>query len=293
MERAVKVSISDPHGHEGKILSQSLREKGYELIDGFDIESNIVIHNLTKNQFNLSFNENDDVFEKVNYQGTKSLCEAIDKWAVKPTAFIYFSCVSVYGCDEGELITENYHLNGTTPYATSKIRAEDFLIEWAYKNKVCLCILRLPEILAGSDSPGYLKEMIKTIQSGRYIRIGNGNFKKSALWIEDIASLIPKVPAIEGIYNLTDDYHPLLKELEFVIVSSLQKKPSFRIPLLIAKSMAFFRDVSGNSIPFNSRKLKEITASLTFDNRKARETFDWKPSNVLEKLESSLRDKRS
>ena len=293
MERAVKVSMSDPDGHAGKILSESLREKGYELIDGFDIESNIVINNLVKNEFNLSTHENSDVFDEVNYQGTKSLCEAIDKWTVKPTAFIYLSCVSVYGCDEGELINENYHLNGTTPYAISKIRAEDFLIEWAYENKVCLCILRLPEILAGSDSPGYLGEIIKTIQSGRYIRIGNGNFKKSALWIEDIATLIPKVPAIEGIYNLTDSYHPLLKELELVIASSLQKKPSFRIPLLIAKSMAFFRDVSGNPVPFNSKKLKEITASLTFDSRKARETFDWNPSNVLENLAGSLSDRRS
>jgi nucleoside-diphosphate-sugar epimerase len=281
---ALKISISDSDSRVGKILSHSLSEKGHVVIEKLDNESDIVIHNLERNEFNLRGNESIDAFDEVNHEGTKALCEAIDKWMVKPKALIYFSSVSVYGCNEGELINENYHLNGTTPYAISKILAEDFLIEWAYKNKVCLCILRLPEILAGNDSPGYLGEMIRTIRSGKYIRIGNSNFKKSALWIEDIVTLIPKIPAIEGIYNLTDGYHPSLRELEAVIASSLHKKLPFRIPYLIAKSLALIGDISGNLVPLNSKKLKEITSSLTFDDQKARKAFDWKSSNVLEKL---------
>ena len=32
----------------------------------------------------------------------------------------FISTVAVYGCDSGENITEEYPLNGTTPYALSK-----------------------------------------------------------------------------------------------------------------------------------------------------------------------------
>lgn len=285
---AIKILISDPRGHAGKILAHCLRRKGYEPIEDSTVESAIVIHNLEKNKFNLKNDEHNEVFEKVNFEGTKTLCGKIDKWSVKPKAFIYFSSVSVYGCKEGELINENYHLNGTTPYAVSKILAEDFLIEWAYKNKVCLCILRLPELLAGNHSLDYLGEMIRAIRSGKYISIGNGTFEKSALWVEDIVSLIPKIPEIEGIYNLTDGYNPSLKELELVISSSLQKKPPFSIPYLIAKPLALIGDLLGNIIPLNSEKLKERTSSLTFDDQKARRTFDWKPSNVLDNLTDKL-----
>ena len=285
---AIKTLMSEPNGPLGKMLNHVLRREGYEPIDDCTVESEIVLHNLEKNDFNLRNHESSEHFEKVNFEGTKALCDEIDKWSVKPKALIYFSTVSVYGCKEGELINENYHLNGTTPYALSKIRAEDYLIEWAYRSKVCLCILRLPEILAGNHSSDYLGEMIEEIRSGKYISIGNGTFKKSALWVEDIVSLIPKIPAIEGIYNLTDGYNPSLKELALVIASSLQQNLPIKIPYLIAKPLALFGDLFGDIIPLNSKKLEERTSSLTFDDQKARRMFDWKPSNVLDKLNEKI-----
>lgn len=285
---AIKIFVSDPRDHVGKILNHGLRKKGYELIEHIGVEPSVVIHNHEKNEFNLGDDEDNNAFYKVNVEGTKALCEQIDQWEVKPKAFIYFSSVAVYGYHEGELINENYQLSGTSPYAQSKILAEDFLIEWAYKSKVCLCILRLPELLAGIYSPGYLGEMLQMIRSGKYIGIGKGNVKKSVLWVEDIVDLIPKIPEIEGIYNLTDGYHPSVRELEQAISASLHKSPPFRIPYLLAKPLALIGDSLKNMFPLNSKKLDKLNTTLTFDDRKARQTFGWKSSRVLERLSNKI-----
>lgn len=47
-----------------------------------------------------------------------------------PKALIFISTVAVYGCEFGEQITEEHTLNGTTPYAKSKIMAEEYLTNW-------------------------------------------------------------------------------------------------------------------------------------------------------------------
>ena len=44
-----------------------------------------------------------------------------------PKALVFISTVAVYGCESGELITEEHPLEGETPYAKSKILAEEYL----------------------------------------------------------------------------------------------------------------------------------------------------------------------
>ena len=65
-------------------------------------------------------------FYDVNYQGTVNLCSALEK-AGMPRAIIFISTVAVYGCEYGNLITEEHPLEGTSPYAESKIMAEKYL----------------------------------------------------------------------------------------------------------------------------------------------------------------------
>ena len=54
------------------------------------------------------------------------------------------------------------------------------------------------------------------------------------------------------------------------------------MPLFVANLLAKFGDLLGNSFPINSNKLSKITSALTFDDSKARNTFGWKPTPVLE-----------
>ena len=129
------------------------------------------------------------VFFDVNYQGTVNLCKALEK-AGAPKALIFISTVAVYGCECGDLITEEHPLNGDTPYAKSKIMAEVYLTEWCSKNGIVLSILR-PSLLAGKNAPGNLGAMVKGIKKGYYMNISDGKVIKSILMAEDIARLVP------------------------------------------------------------------------------------------------------
>ncbi len=221
------------------------------------------------------------VFFAINYQGTVNLCQALEKCGI-PKAFVFISTVAVYGCESGELINEDHPLNGNTPYALSKIQAENYLIDWCKKYGVVLGILR-PSLLAGPNPPGNLGDMIRGIRSGKYLRIAGGKARKSILMAEDIGKLVPRVASQGGIYNVCDNGHPSFRELDELISVQLTKK-SFphNIPYWVAKSIALAGDCLGKRAPINSLKLSKITKTLTFDNTRARQELDWNPLNVLE-----------
>ena len=219
------------------------------------------------------------LFFDVNLQGTKNLCTALERSGI-PKAFIFISTVAVYGCDSGENITEEHPLNGTTPYALSKIKAEKYLEGWCAMHNVKLSILR-PSLIAGPNPPGNLGAMIRGIRNGKYLSIAGGKARKSVLMVQDIANLLPMLIEKGGIYNVCDSYQPSFRELEMVICKQLNKKLPLSIPYWFAKSMAVFGDCFGEKAPINSLKLRKITHSLTFSNEKAMRELGWKPMNVL------------
>ena len=220
------------------------------------------------------------LFFDVNLQGTKNLCTALERSGI-PKAFIFISTVAVYGCDSGENITEEHPLNGTTPYALSKIKAEKYLQGWCAMHNVKLSILR-PSLIAGPNPPGNLGAMIRGIRNGKYLSIAGGKARKSVLMVQDIANLLPMLIEKGGIYNVCDSYQPSFRELEMVICKQLNKKRPISIPYWLAKSMAVIGDCLGEKAPINSLKLRKITSSLTFSNEKAVRELKWKPMNVLE-----------
>ena len=219
------------------------------------------------------------LFFDVNLQGTKNLCTALERSGI-PKAFIFISTVAVYGCDSGENITEEHSLNGTTPYALSKIKAEKYLEGWCAMHNVKLSILR-PSLIAGPNPPGNLGAMIRGIRNGKYLSIAGGKARKSVLMVQDIANLLPMLIEKGGIYNVCDSYQPSFRELEMVICKQLNKKLPLSIPYWFAKSMAVLGDCFGENTPINSLKLRKITNSLTFSNEKAVRELGWKPMNVL------------
>ena len=223
--------------------------------------------------------EEKQLFFDVNLQGTKNLCTALENSGI-PKAFIFISTVAVYGCDSGENITEEHPLNGTTPYALSKIKAEKYLQGWCAMHNVKLSILR-PSLIAGPNPPGNLGAMIRGIRNGKYLSIAGGKARKSVLMVQDIANLLPMLIEKGGIYNVCDSYQPSFRELEMVIYKQLNKKLPLSIPYWFAKSMAVLGDCFGENTPINSLKLRKITHSLTFSNEKAMRELGWKPMNVL------------
>ena len=244
-------------------------------IDAFDV----VFHAAGKAHSVPKTEAEKRLFFDVNLQGTKNLCTALERSGI-PKAFIFISTVAVYGCDSGENITEEHPLNGTTPYALSKIKAEKYLEGWCAMHNVKLSILR-PSLIAGPNPPGNLGAMIRGIRNGKYLSIAGGKARKSVLMVQDIANFLPMLIEKGGIYNVCDSYQPSFRELEMVICKQLSRKGPISIPYWLAKSMAVVGDCLGEKAPINSLKLRKITSSLTFSNEKAMRELGWKPMNVL------------
>ena len=220
------------------------------------------------------------VFFDVNYQGTVNLCKALDKAGV-PKAMIFISTVAVYGCEYGNLITEAHPLNGETPYAKSKIMAEEYLTKWCKDHNVILGILR-PSLLAGKNAPGNLGAMVNGIKKGFYMNIADGKVVKSVLMAEDIAHLLPLLEKKGGVYNVCDTRQPSFGEISMSVAKQLGKGKPLSIPYWMAWCIAKVGDVLGNKAPINSCKLEKMTKSLTFSNEKARRELNWEPLDVLD-----------
>lgn len=219
-------------------------------------------------------------FYDVNYQGTINLCKALEK-AGTPEALVFISTVAVYGCEYGDLVTEEHPLEGDTPYADSKKKAEAYLTEWCSKNNVILGILR-PSLLAGKNAPGNLGDMVNGIKKKYYMNIAGGKVVKSILMADDIARILPYIVEKGGVYNVCDTRQPSFGEISMSVARQLGKGKPLNIPYWMAWCMAKVGDLFGSKAPINSYKLEKMTKSLTFSNEKARTELGWEPLDVLE-----------
>lgn len=220
-------------------------------------------------------------FYKVNVEGTKNLLLGLENTGYLPKILIFISTVAVYGKEAGWLIDEDHPKAGITPYAKSKIVAETLLVDWGARNGVETIIFRLP-LLVGQSPPGNLGLMIKAIRKGYYFRIGDGSARRSMVLAEDVANFIASTAIKPGIYNLTDGYHPSIRDLEDYIALQVGKKIK-TIPDWFTKFAARIGDLA-NFLPVNTIRLEKLTSTLTFSDKKARKEINWDPKPVIDSL---------
>ncbi len=292
----MKVLITGSNGFFGKCILRklsmlssvkTLSRNNSDLL--FDLAKNIpnlsnfdiVIHAAGKAHSVPKNDLEDDAFFDVNVKGTQNLLHGIEASGKLPKSFIFISTVAVYGLNQGNNINEKAPLLAKDPYGLSKIQAEHLVLDWCQNNNIICTILRLP-LLVGENPPGNLGAMVNSIKKGYYFNIAGGTARKSMVLTEDVANILLKVTEIGGVYNLTDGYHPNFYELSTAIAMKNRKSKPFNMPYVIAKCISFIGDVVGSKFPLNSNKLKKITSDLTFDDSRAREVLDWKPSKVID-----------
>lgn len=217
----------------------------------------------------------------VNERGTRNLLKGLE--AHPPKQFIFISTVAVYGLDAGQNIFESAHLLGKTPYAKSKIKAENAVREWCTERGIPALILRLP-LVYGPNPPGNLGDISRMIQRGQYVRISGNTARKSIVLAEDVACLVARINGQSGTYNLTDGVHPQFNELELAIAQVHQQTLRWALPLPLLRLAAYGGDALrsiGFPFPLYTERLSKMTATLTFDDSLARQELQWSPRPVL------------
>ena len=227
-------------------------------------------------------------FFDVNVEGTRHLLHALSGQSVK--AFIFISSVSVYGMEQGDGISETTPLNGKSPYALSKIQAEDLVTTWCTAHGVDYLVLRLPLII-GSNPLGNLGKMMQAIRDRKYVRIAKGEAQKSMVLATDVAQLMSdwlvNTHRVSGIYNLTDGIHPSFYQLEEGLKTLWNIKYIPAIPKWLGKILGHIGD-NVSWFPVNSGTFKKIICTFTFSDQKARKEIAWQPRSVLAHLNEVL-----
>ena len=295
-----KILLTGSSGFLGSHILDFLENENYEVIKvGRSLTSDInidislnklpeidvdyVIHVAGKAHVIPKTEKEKKEFFNVNFIGTNNLLFGLD--TTKLQSIIFISTVAVYGKEVGELIDEKSPLLGNTPYAISKIKAEQSIIDFGIINNIKTVVLRLP-LVSGKNPLGNLGAMIKAIKKGYYFRIGKGEAKKSIISASDIANLIPELFDLNGVYNLTDTSHPMISEIDSIIAKKFNKKIK-SIPIQLIKVIAKIGDIF-YFFPFNSSKFEKLTKNLTFSNKKIFNYIKYRPSKGLSDIVKNL-----
>lgn len=219
-------------------------------------------------------------FINVNVRGTENLLERIRKYGIKH--FVLISSVAVYGDNKSSVfVTEENICKPKGFYAESKLKAEEICLGFCKSNQIALTILR-PATVAGEFDRGNLYRLIKFIDRGFFIWVGNGENKKSFVYKNDVARACKKVickgvSKDENIFNISAN--PIKVKKIVNVVSEVLEKNVFGIkipPKLLKSSLKFFSNLTGSSRILNvSKTLKKWLSDEVYSSKKFVKEYDF------------------
>lgn len=165
----------------------------------------------------------------VNYNGTKNIIDAINKYHSTNRIWFFFSSTShVYKLNfNNKKIKENDPCNPISFYGKTKLLAENYILEKANKN-LRICIGRIFSFSGKNQKKSFLIPALfsKIKKSKKMIFIKNLNNYRDFIHIEDIcrAILFLKKKNFSGIVNIGSGYKIKLSEIAEIIKDKLNSK---------------------------------------------------------------------
>jgi nucleoside-diphosphate-sugar epimerase len=131
-----------------------------------------------------------------------ALAPPLNRGAMLPRRFVYFSTSGVYGDCGGDFVDETRVPDPRTGRAGRRLDAERALAEWGERNKVEPVILRVPGIYASDRLP------LERLERGTPALRSEDDVYSNHIHADDLAAVL--VAALEskrarGIYNVADD----------------------------------------------------------------------------------------
>jgi nucleoside-diphosphate-sugar epimerase len=178
-------------------------------------------------------------FKAINEQGTANVARAAAEVGMRH--FILISSVSVYGSFTQGVYDENAPCCPEGPYAESKYQAEQRAIEIAKASGMALTILRLAT-LYGEGDPGNVARLMRTVDRGHFIWIGNGSNRKSLLHREDAARAcllaVQRPAAGVNVYNVSGSPCTMREVVEGLAEALGKRVPPFGIPASLVRQIS-------------------------------------------------------
>ena len=275
----MRLLMTGSHGFVGTNLIEALGDK-HEIIR-WDVRSDeplpevdTVIH-LAGKAHDTKHTTEDAEYYAVNTDLTKKIYDQFLESSAKK--FIFFSSIKAQ--------------DGDTPYAMSKIAAEDYILSKNDSNKQ-VYILR-PCMIHGTGNKGNLNLLVIWVKIGFPWPLAAFENKRSFASIGNVAYIVSellKKDVKSGIYNICDDEAVSTNELIGLICNCMEKKSLlWRIPKGMMKSLARVGDTL--HLPLNSERLGKLTENYIVDNNdiKCALGIESLPVSAVDGLRESIR----
>jgi len=205
-----------------------------------------VVHFAGKAHKQKRANRNFEAYFVANVTLTRKLAEAVLNAGVKK--FIFISTIAVYGLrSSNKAIKENAELRPTTPYAETKLIAEQELIDMFCNSNTQLIILR-PPLIYGKLAPGNFGKILKFVNKGIPLPLAGVKNKRSCVLVDNFAAKIIKVICYKGnasgIYNISDE--PDLSTIDLVKQAGKFQGKHVRLFKFFPRSQKWLLGLIGN-----------------------------------------------
>jgi len=268
------------------IIDKKKSEKHPELVKITDIrDKNKLIDTLmdTRHIFHLAAEHRDDVspaslYYDVNVEGTANLINAAEKNGIKN--IIFTSSVAVYGLNRKEP-DEKDSVMPFGDYGKSKWQAEQLLRKWQEEEAGRSLTIIRPVVVFGENNRGNVYNLLKQIISGKFIKIGSGNNKKSMAYVGNVAQYLASLVEDNPGYNLRNYADkPDLTMNEFVQLvykTSFDKSyTGFSLPYPLGMLGGYIFDglsfLSRKPFSISSLRIKKFCATTQFSAKKVKST---------------------
>jgi nucleoside-diphosphate-sugar epimerase len=249
---------------------------------------------------NLAAEHRDDVtppslYYDVNVSGAQNVCAAAI--ANNVTTIVFTSSVAVYGFasigtnEDGVILPFN-------EYGKSKYDAELIYKTWQKNDPMrrTLVILR-PTVVFGESNRGNVFNLLKQIASGRFVMVGNGNNRKSMVYVENIAAFIEYSltfnPGLH-VYNYIDKPDFTMNSLVGLVNKILGKSEHIqvKIPYFIGLGVGlcfdFFAVITGKKFNISSIRIKKFCSNSVYESAVS-DTGFIPPVHLLDAIERTVK----
>lgn len=231
-------------------------------------------------------------FELVNVEGTRRLMDECVRRDVR--RFVFMSSLAIHKpsnyVDADETAPrDNYDM----PYALSKIKGEDLVMEYFNKGKIEVVIIRPGFFPFGPNDMTSFYYIARSIERGIYGYVNGGRAYLSTAYVENLVYgllLCAEREESKGeVFIIADEVKITWRELTEMIVRELgAKAPFISIPYSLGMGIAsffeFFYNLLGieNAPPLTKYRISVAGHNYHFTSRKAMRLLGYKPIISLE-----------
>ena len=212
----------------------------------------------------------EQIYKTVNTDLTETLAKQM---ARTNKHMIFVSTSVVYGeqSQKSKAFVVGDRLHAVSPYASSKIAAEDALQKISLQNQFNYTIIRPPLVYGPSVKANFLS-MLKWVKSGLPLPLGSARNLRSLVGVRNLADLIENcatnTAAKNQIFNVSDDNDISIIELLRTIAAAMNKPAHLvKVPLPILKL--------GSKIIGKPRAYDGLCGSFQLDVSQTKQKLGW------------------